>query len=272
MKKTILEARSFASQGGVAQKRIVKNYEIDIECGDGRIYTYNDKTYKLKRGDVLVRAPGSEVAAFGLQKSYLLTLDFSSCKNDVMYSRNVPGEIAPLTDNELICELPDVLHPRNPYMLFELYEKLIQTPSLSSSAAHSLVDEIIFILNAEVAHKKYMHEKNGNDVMEKVINYMGQNLSNRITLDELAEVANFEKSYFIRFFKKESGMPPFKMLKEMRLARASDLIVSTEMKICDVASSLGYNTTSFFISEYKKRFGVTPSSHRQGIWKNGFYK
>ena len=94
---------------------------------------------------------------------------------------------------------------------------------------------------------------------------MENNLSKHITLDELAAVSNFEKSYFIRFFKKESGTTPFKMLNEMRLERASDLIASTDMKICDIANSLGYNTTSFFISEYKKRFGITPACHRSQV-------
>ena len=265
MKKTILEARPFVSISDMTQKRVVKNHEIDIECGDGRIYTYNDRTYKLKRGDVLVRFPGAIITASGVQKSYLLTLDFTSDKKSAVYSRNVSGEIEPLTDNELITGLPNVLHPRNSYALFELYEKLVRIPSLSSDAAHSLVDEIIFILNAEVAHKAYTQQKSSNDVIDQVIAYMENNLSKHITLDELAAVSNFEKSYFIRFFKKESGTTPFKMLNEMRLERASDLIASTDMKICDIANSLGYNTTSFFISEYKKRFGITPACHRSQV-------
>ena len=92
---------------------------------------------------------------------------------------------------------------------------------------------------------------------------MEKNLSKKITLDELASVTNFEKSYFIRFFKKETGTTPFKMLSEMRLERASDLVVATDIKINDIAESLGYSTLSFFISEYKKRFGMTPSFHRK---------
>ena len=58
MKKTILESRFFASMCGSPYVRTVKDYEIDIECGDDRIYIYNSNEYKLKRGDVLVRKPG----------------------------------------------------------------------------------------------------------------------------------------------------------------------------------------------------------------------
>ena len=267
MHKTILEARIFVSTSPLAHKRIVKDYEIDIECTEDRLYTCNGKTYKLKSGDVLIRRPGDVVSTLGKQKSYILTLDFSYNKQPTVYSRNLPGELQSLTDNELITALPNVIHPRNPHALFKIYEQLTRLPILSSIKAHALVDEIIYILNSDVAHKTYMSQKDGNDVISKVICYMEEHISDKITLDELASISNFEKSYFIRFFKKECGITPFKMLNKIRLEHASDLVTSTDMKICDIAMSYGYNTTSFFISEYRKRFGVTPASHRQSFAK-----
>lgn len=263
MKKTILEARVFISDYPTAHERTVKDYEIDIECTDNRLYTYNGQTYKLKVGDILIKTPGSVVSSIGNQKSYILTLDFSSNEHSSVYSRNVPGKLQSITDNELIGSLPCVFHPRNPQLLFEIYEKLAQTPLISSNEAELLVDEIIYIINADIAHKAYLQAKRTNDITHRVIEYMEKNLSKKITLDELASVTNFEKSYFIRFFKKETGTTPFKMLSEMRLERASDLVVATDIKINDIAESLGYSTLSFFISEYKKRFGMTPSFHRK---------
>ena len=268
MKKTILEARVFVSEYPSAHERTVKDYEIDIECTDNRLYTYNGQTYKLKSGDVIIKTPGAVVSSIGDQKSYILTLDFSQREHSSVYSRNIVGELQPLSDNELITSLPCVFHPRNPHLLFEIYEKLVQTPLLSSREASLLVDEIIYILNADLAHKEYHQEKRTNDVTHKVIDFMEKNLSKKITLDELAKVTNFEKSYFVRFFKKETGTTPFKMLSEMRLERASDLVVSTDMKINDIAESLGYNTLSFFISEYKKRFGLTPAAHRSNVYSS----
>ena len=263
MKKTILEARVYVSEYPSAHERTVKDYEIDIECSENRLYTYNGQSYKLKAGDVLIKTPGAVVSSVGDQKSYILTLDFSARKHSSVYSRNIAGDTQPLTNNELITALPCVFHPRNPHLLMEIYEKLVHTPMLSSTEAELLVDEIIYTINADLAHKSYLQTKRTNDVTHKVIDYMERNLSKKITLDELAKVSNFEKSYFVRFFKKETLQTPFKMLSEMRLQRASDLVISTDMKISEIAESLGYNTLSFFISEYKKRYGLTPSEHRK---------
>ena len=128
-----------------------------------------------------------------------------------------------------------------------------------------LVDEIIFLLNADLAHEEFMRLNSHSSIIDKAIGYMEKNLSLKIALDELASIANLEKSYFIRLFKKETGRTPFKILNEMRLDRASDLLATTDMKVSEIASAVGFGTTSFFISEYKKRFGFTPREHRKNI-------
>ena len=263
MQKTILEARVFVSDAPTAHERIVKDYEIDVECTDGREYTYNGETHRLNSGDVLFRSPGGTVSSCGKQKSYLLTLDFTAAPPPHVYSRNIAGPLQKLTDDPLITSLPAVLHPRNPYALSEIYERLIHTPQLCSREAELLVDELIFLLNAERTHKAYLQQKTTNDVIDKVIRFMESNLSRKITLEELAAVSNFEKSYFIRVFKKVTGTTPLKMLNGMRLERAGDLVVATDIKIQDIAADFGYNTLSFFIAEYKKRFGLTPAAHRK---------
>lgn len=263
MNKNILEARLFVSSHTIARKRIVKDYEIDIECSDSRLYTYNNKSYELKRGDVLVRTPGGVVSSVGMQKSYILTLDFSCNEPPLVYSRNIPGRLQNQTDNELITALPPIIHPRNPNVLFKLFEKITKTQP--SSAKSALVDEIIYMLNADLAHERYMQLKSPNDVVDLIIDYMEKNLSGKITLDNLAAVSKFEKSYLIRYFKKATGETPFSMLKEMRLNRACDLLSTTDIKVPAIALEVGYNSTSFFILEYKKRFGITPEAHRKDL-------
>lgn len=264
MKKHILEAREFSSRSN-ARPRIVKDYEIDIECLDKRIYTYNGESYTLSRGDVLIRRPGDSVSSVGAQKSYILTLDFSSGNPPAVYSRNIPGSLQEKTDNALIVNLPPIIRPRNPYALFEIYERLIKTKSSSLEAALVLVDEIIFLLNADLAHEEFMRLNSRSSVIDKAIGYMEKNLSAKISLDELASLVNLEKSYFIRLFKKETGSTPFKILNGMRLDRASDLLATTDMKVAEIASAIGFGTTSFFISEYKKRFGFTPNENRKNM-------
>lgn len=261
----VLEARHFASPYSRASERTVKDYEIDIECSKGRVYTYNGVTQALSRGDILVRMPGEKVSSVGAQDSYLLTLDFSAKAQSTVYSRNIKGDIQPKTDNELIVGLPSVIHPRNPNALLDIYVKLAGVADLSSAEARELASEIIFMLNAECAHARYRALKPRETVIDKVICYMEEHISDDLTLDGIAAVAHLDKSYLVRLFKKEVKKTPIAMLIEMRLDRAADYVAATDMKISEIASSLGYKTPSFFIAEYKKRFGITPEAQRKNM-------
>jgi len=71
-----------------------------------------------------------------------------------------------------------------------------------------------------------------------------------------------EKSYLVCLFRRETGQTPMKMLARIRLDRACDLVANTQMKIGEIGEACGFSTPSFFISEYKKRFVLTPSAHR----------
>ena len=94
---------------------------------------------------------------------------------------------------------------------------------------------------------------------------MQENLNSNITLEEISRMVHLEKSYLVRLFRKETGKTPIDALIEMRLTKASDLIATTDLSIYDIATQCGYNTVSFFISMYKKRYGMTPEVHRRLI-------
>lgn len=78
----------------------------------------------------------------------------------------------------------------------------------------------------------------------------------------MASLVHLDKSYLTRLFRDTFGKTPIDMLIELRMAKALDLISNTDSKICDIAELCGYRTPSFFIKEYKKRYGFTPHMHR----------
>ena len=139
-----------------------------------------------------------------------------------------------------------------------IYAKLICLSNHNSPAAKELVSELIYTLNAEISRKNYELLSPQKNISTAVIEYMQENLDRHISLDELAKLVSLEKSYFLRLFRKETGKTPIDTLIEMRLAKASDLITTTDLTVNEIADKCGYNTVSFFISEYKKRYGITP--------------
>ena len=146
-----------------------------------------------------------------------------------------------------------------------IYEKLIKLADKNNDAAKSLVLELLYTVNAEICRHNYELHKPANDICETVLDHMRKNLQEEITLDALSELVHLEKSYLVRLFKKSTGKTPVEMLISLRLDKASDLVANTNLRICDIASLCGYNTVSFFIASYKKRYGITPEWHRRNL-------
>ena len=83
-----------------------------------------------------------------------------------------------------------------------------------------------------------------------------------ITIEELAETVNLSKHYFMRFFKKYMGMTCIEYINDYRLNIAANLLLTTRMRITEVAVSIGITNLSYFNRIFKKKFNLTPKEYR----------
>lgn len=268
----ILEIRHFKSPcsssnpQNIVRDRTIKDYEIDLELSAHREYWHNGHRYELHRGDVLIRKPNDVCSAAGFQESYMLTLSFA---DGVLpnYHRTLPGPIQPLCQHPLIRDLPPLLHPEKSEVFMQIYQALLNLNDPTASAAKALVMELIHRLMAEQYHKEYETAKPQDTLSAETMTYMRRNLEKPLTLTELAKHANLEKSHFVRCFKRETGKTPIETLIALRMEAAAELVGNTKLKIGEIAAMCGYRNTSFFIAEYKKRYGVSPSACRKATNK-----
>ncbi len=68
-----------------------------------------------------------------------------------------------------------------------------------------------------------------------------------------------------RIFSEAVGMSFRAKQAEVRLARAQELLATTESKVCEVAPESGYQSVSLFNMMFKRHLGVTPSRWRRGL-------
>ncbi|MBR6748294.1 MAG: helix-turn-helix transcriptional regulator [Clostridia bacterium] len=266
MEFTILECRAFHSppgQGNGQTRRLVKDFEIDLELSMGREYTIGSGSYTLRRGDMCVRYPGQVLTARGVQNSLLLTLDFSGLVPAAGYSRNTKGPIQPPITHSLAAELDNVIRFDDFTPIRSLYDQLLDCVDYSTPSARLLVRALLHLANAQVCRLRYAGQTRADTPPEAAVRYMREHLSEEITLDMLAKEAFLDKSYLIRLFRKQFGKTPIEMLISMRLEKARELVLCTQLKIGEIAELCGYRSGSFFIAAYAKQYGLTPQQHRQ---------
>jgi AraC-like DNA-binding protein len=129
------------------------------------------------------------------------------------------------------------------------------------------IDEFCTLLSDAV--NKYIDiifdfsDKKNSDVVYKAIQYIYQNYSNKITLEDVAKEVFVSPVYFCRIFKKEVGCNFNTYLNQLRIEKSKQFLLMDEGRIADVVSLVGFEDQSYFTKVFKKVAGVSPKYFRK---------
>jgi AraC family transcriptional regulator len=88
-------------------------------------------------------------------------------------------------------------------------------------------------------------------------------ISNEITISDLAAVAGLSQYHFIRAFKDAVGLPPYQYVLSERIYRARGLLSKPDLSLDDVALAVGFSDASQLNRVFRKFVGVTPTVYRR---------
>jgi len=96
--------------------------------------------------------------------------------------------------------------------------------------------------------------------MEKINGIVLDNLNNnRFNIKDLAKLCGYSHKHFIQVVQEKTGLTPVKLILEIRLRKAYDLIVNDNYdNISEILYSVGLNSRSYFNKVFVKRFGLKP--------------
>lgn len=126
-----------------------------------------------------------------------------------------------------------------------------------------LISSDIIRLVATIHCNKKDNVYKGNRIIDETIAYINDNISEKITIDEICEALHVNKYYLCHLFKKITDMSIFEYIRERRLSIARKLLISdVELPISEVAMRSGFSSFSYFNQTFKKINGVTPGDYR----------
>lgn len=108
--------------------------------------------------------------------------------------------------------------------------------------------------------------------IEKAKQYLNENLSKNISLEELAAQCHISPFHFSRVYKTFTGYPVYQYLQGMRLKHA-EMLLATALPVADIAFQSGFNSIDYFSAAFKKQYKLSPSAYRTSRKKTaGFHK
>lgn len=84
-----------------------------------------------------------------------------------------------------------------------------------------------------------------------------------ITLDEIAEKLNLTPEYLGTVFHREMGLTFSSYIKNIRITKAKELLISTSLKQYEIAQSVGYADPKYFSKVFKEATGQLPAQYRK---------
>jgi two-component system response regulator YesN len=101
--------------------------------------------------------------------------------------------------------------------------------------------------------------------IRKVKDYIEKHYMENITLDTVAGIACMNAYYFSSFFKKHTGENFKDFLTRLRMEKALQLLLNTDMKTYEIAEQVGFNDARHFSGMFRKYYGKNPLEYKNSL-------
>lgn len=118
--------------------------------------------------------------------------------------------------------------------------------------------DMIKILDTPSCESLSLEEKK-----EKINRYISTHLLTKVTLEDVADYLEMNRTYFCMFFKKHYGKGFADYLNDLRVDKAANLLLQGNMSMAEIAGECGFKTVPYFNRAFKRSRGLTPGEYRK---------
>lgn len=260
------------NEGFRLKERYVYDYELEFFVYSKGGMLIDDKEYNISKGDVVFRRPGQFTQGIMPYSCYFICIDMlgNTGKNPETYDFTKEQDFQINYRNSILDEIPPVFRPSNYIKYHELFDLVLKefiNPSdysgiLLKSSILKIIYEICsdlknpFVNNENISSAHYMAVKRSKE-------YIDTNFKKKITLSNLASIVNLSPTYFHKVFTDTLGITPTEYTTNVRIEKAKELLVKTNLPVYEIAIECGYENIPYFSYIFKNRINVAPGEFRK---------
>lgn len=244
--------------------------EMIVALEDCYTVTVQNQIFHLQPGDILVVPPGALHSIQGNPKGegsrfiFLFELtafnsmhDFrfvqSAFSNAVLINQTTCPDIY---EHEItfLMQCAEIYWSDSPIRLLQIYSLLLQF--FICYTQNLLAGKINFNTQSQAANSDHKA------AIQTLLSKIETDCEHIPSLEEAATQTGLSKFYFARHFRNCTGRTYWDYINQIRLKKASQLLVETNDAICKIALACGFHDVSSFNRSFKKDIGCTPSEYR----------
>jgi len=251
------------SEGVFSEYRFDPHYHIDYHIGlvvEGvQRQKFQGNTVLLGPGRVSIMPPGEIHDGIGHEKNEYRLKTFrispdliAEYFSDIYDTEGDPFFAGAMLENSRIAT-----------QLLQLFQGIQSSNSLSSIAVEESWIGLLEPLLSQLCKISPNGSKGGLAPLHRnlIREYCHENLSDKIVLDQLAQLCGLSRYQFLRRFEKTAGVTPHAWLTRLRLENACKLMRHTDDSIARIAADVGFYDQSHFNRAFRQAYGVPPSCY-----------
>lgn len=226
--------------------RFAEHFELSVYLEDSGTLYINDQPHSLHRGDVRFIRPGTKLGSTEEYSCYSFWFCFGEKNTD--YNDALIDAILPFFhgSEEMIADA-------------ETAVSLFSSDQIGSKLKMNLYFMKLFYKCYSLSAKAQI----SSPAVQACVSHIKEHYAQSVTLEELGALTGYVPLHVLRLFKAETGKTPHDYLCEVRMTRARNLLLNTDLSIARIASECGFQSVSHFQTLFKQKFGITPGKFRK---------
>lgn len=215
------------------------------------------QTYDIEKGDIML-LPANAVLSYGPQNGK---------PNIVKYFCHFNSDIGSQNLFSLISF--DAITKTNDYektiSVFHELERLCNDETFAAILKKKqLILELIGIW-LEAQPQAATFKKPEDNIAIIITEYINNNISNNITVAQLAALFGYNVNYFTSLFKSYTNTTPKQYIINVKLKEALSLLRNMSLSISEIADKTGFVNQYYFSTSFKKKYGISPTQYRDAL-------
>ncbi len=145
--------------------------------------------------------------------------------------------------------------------IVEAYENNTTTTALRVDAAILML--MTRLIEGYVNTEPGLSPKHTDHRFTEVLDYLDTHFTEDISISDLAQQFGYNKSYFCRKFKTETGITCNEYISALRLDYAAIMLKGTPYSISEISEKCGYTDANYFSRCFKEKYGVSPGEYKK---------
>jgi AraC-like DNA-binding protein len=215
----------------------------------------NDKDFYQNNKDLLVDVYVIQFLEDALMKGFFDLPEFTQIRK--LFKLGQQGVLIRGNDHKKISELIKSVYKSSGIERLILFLRTLET--IAGAEDYELLSGVGYTNSVKTADTERIN---------KVMNFLMDNYTQEINLQEIAALVNLNKSSFCRYFKTRTHKTCSQFINEIRIANACKLLINSNMTISEICYETGYNNISHFNRQFKRITGMTAREYAKKYFKS----